>query len=86
MLSSSIVDRWWCFFGRLFVYLNENLLYKQFIENVGKAFISIILIDNIEGLATQIFLKNKQIFFAFFAWEQEKGKKGTKKKAGERSK
>ena len=39
-----------------------------------------------EGLATQIFLKNKQIFFAFFAWEQEKGKKGTKKKAGERSK
>ena len=36
--------------------------------------------DSDEGLATQIFLKNKQIFFAFFAWEQEKWKKERKRK------
>ena len=31
MLSSSIVDRWWCFVGRFFVYLNENL--REVLEN-----------------------------------------------------
>ena len=33
-----------------------------------------------EELATQIFLKNQQILFAFFAWEQEKEKKERKRK------
>ena len=36
-----------------------------------------------EGLATQIFFKNKQFFFAFLLESKEKEKEKRKKKAGE---